>query len=72
MINADRQPFLADIDAGATFNYCGNHLPFLPAVKSAIRAYAKKFLLGPAHQSGIPAREFSHFHLRSLANTQPG
>src|ERR1700757_2183646 len=35
------------------------------AVESATRAYAEIFLLGPAHHSGIPARESSQFRKRA-------
>jgi hypothetical protein len=38
------------------------------AVESAIRAYAEIFLLGPAHHSGIPARESSQFRTRAHIN----
>jgi hypothetical protein len=62
--------FLPHVDAGATLDYCLDHLLFLSAVKSAIRAYAEIFSLGPAHQSGIPARESSQFRLRAHTTTQ--
>jgi len=37
-------------------------------VKSAIRAYAEIFLLGPKHHPGIPACESSQFRRRAHVN----
>jgi hypothetical protein len=67
--HANRDEFLAHVDARASLDYRCNHRLFLSAVKSAIRAYAEIFSLGPAPHSGIPARESSQFRLRAHTTT---